>query len=84
MDRVELSIDGTRYLSSLRFFSSLLPHLAPLHSHLNFCLFLFFPRLCISFSNSRRTNKFLNRLYKHLETINKKRGKESGGKISFC
>lgn len=49
MDRVELSIDGTRYLSSLRFFSSLLPHLAPLHSHLNFCLFLFFPEFAYPF-----------------------------------
>lgn len=43
MDRVELSIDGTRYLSSLRFFSSLLPHLAPLLVTLIFVSFFFFP-----------------------------------------
>lgn len=49
MDRVELSIDGTRYLSSLRFFSSLLPHLAPLLVTLIFVSFFFFPSLHILF-----------------------------------
>ena len=70
MDRVELSIDGTGYLSSLRFFSSLLPHLAPLHSHLNFSLFLSF--FFFAYPFQIRINFYHSR-YKYLETIKRKR-----------
>lgn len=91
MDRVELSIDGTRYLSSLPFF--LLPHLPPLLSHPNFChcIFFFLTSLHIPLSNSRRTRRRVNFYpsYKYFETkINKKRKEKKveenrGGEISF-